>query len=181
MFRLFPWPCFIDVPLVSPDCCCCCCCCCSSSSPLPRVLHSKAICSAYFYHAAKMKSVEEYVNMRTGKPCRLERSSGIFRLGSPPDYIVYHELVMTSREYMRGVTVVEPSWLATLGPMFFKVVTMENRLVRADGGGLVLGIRLALLPLCLFLPFPLAAIADPSSASLLPSPIAIGNTAIKLS
>ena len=38
-----------------------------------------------------------------------------------PDYMVYHELVLTSKEFMQCVTAVDPHWLAELGPMFFSV------------------------------------------------------------
>jgi len=34
---------------------------------------------------------------------------------------VYHELVLTTKEYMQCVTAVEPQWLAEAGPMFFSV------------------------------------------------------------
>jgi hypothetical protein len=34
--------------------------------------------------------------------------------GQTPDYIVYHELVMTTKEYMRTVTTVDAQWLAGL-------------------------------------------------------------------
>eukprot|EP00955_Chlamydomonas_euryale_P059361 357367-Chlamydomonas_euryale.AAC.3 len=81
----------------------------------------KAICSAYFQNAAKFKSVGEYVNCRTGMPCHLHPSSALYGLGYTPDYIVYHELVMTSKEYMQCVTAVEPEWLAEMGPMFFSI------------------------------------------------------------
>jgi pre-mRNA-splicing factor ATP-dependent RNA helicase DHX38/PRP16 len=81
----------------------------------------KAICSAYFQNAARFKGVGEYVNARTGMPCFLHPSSALYGLGYTPDYIVYHELVFTSKEYMQCVTAVEPEWLAELGPMFFSI------------------------------------------------------------
>ena len=68
-----------------------------------------------------MKTVGEYVNMRNGMPCHLHPSSALYGMGVQPEYIVYHELVMTSKEYMQCVTSVEPEWLAELGPMFFSV------------------------------------------------------------
>ena len=74
----------------------------------------KAICSAYFQNAAKMKTVGEYVNMRSGAPCHLHPSSALFGMGVQPEYIVYHELVMTSKEFMQCVTAVDPEWLAEL-------------------------------------------------------------------
>jgi pre-mRNA-splicing factor ATP-dependent RNA helicase DHX38/PRP16 len=61
------------------------------------------------------------VNLRTGIPCRLHPSSSRFTLGYAPDYLVYHELVMTTKEYMQCVTAVDPYWLAEMGPMFFSV------------------------------------------------------------
>ena len=81
----------------------------------------RAICSSYFHNAARMKGIGEYVNLRTGIPCVLHPTSAIYCLGFTPDYVVYHELVMTSKEYMQCVTAVDPLWLAQMGPMFFSV------------------------------------------------------------
>ncbi|KAI8799529.1 hypothetical protein BJ742DRAFT_131803 [Cladochytrium replicatum] len=90
---------------------------CSGNSDLIR----KCICSAYFHQAARLKGIGEYVNMRTGMPCHLHPTSSLYGRGFTPDYIVYHELVMTSKEYMQCVTAVDGMWLAELGPMFFSL------------------------------------------------------------
>lgn len=81
----------------------------------------KCICSAYFQQAARLKGIGEYVNCRTGMPCHLHPTSALFGLGTSPDYVVYHELMMTTKEYMHCVTAVDGRWLAELGPMFFSV------------------------------------------------------------
>lgn len=81
----------------------------------------KCICSAYFHQAARLKGIGEYVNCRTGMPCHLHPTSALFGMGFTPDYVVYHELVMTSKEYMQCVTAVDGHWLAELGPMFYSV------------------------------------------------------------
>ncbi|CAI7759101.1 unnamed protein product [Closterium sp. NIES-54] len=81
----------------------------------------RAICTAYFHHAAKLKGVGEYASCRTGTPCHLHPTSALYGLGTTPEYVVYHELVLTSKEYMQCVTAVEPRWLAEAGPMFFSV------------------------------------------------------------
>lgn len=81
----------------------------------------KCICSAYFHQAARLKGIGEYVNCRTGMPCHLHPTSALFGMGFTPDYVVYHELIMTSKEYMQTVTAVDGHWLAELGPMFFTV------------------------------------------------------------
>ncbi|KDD75984.1 hypothetical protein H632_c408p2 [Helicosporidium sp. ATCC 50920] len=81
----------------------------------------RAICAAYFWQAARIKGVGEYVNCRTGMACHLHPTSALYGLGHTPDYVVYHELVATAKEYMQCVTMVEPEWLAEMGPMFFSV------------------------------------------------------------
>eukprot|EP00250_Pteridium_aquilinum_P021702 c25200_g2_i1 orf=163-3891(+) len=81
----------------------------------------KAVCSAYFHNSARLKGIGDYVNCRTGMPCHLHSSSALYGLGYTPEYIVYHELVLTTKEYMQCVTAVEPHWLAELGSMFFSV------------------------------------------------------------
>ncbi|KAK9273961.1 hypothetical protein L1049_018773 [Liquidambar formosana] len=90
----------------------------------------KAICSAYFYNAARLKGVGEYVNCRNGMPCHLHPSSALYGLGYTPDYVVYHELTLTTKEYMQCVTAVEPQWLAEFGPMFFSVKDSDMSLLQ---------------------------------------------------
>lgn len=89
-----------------------------SSTPNWDVVR-KAICSGYFHNAAKLRGIGEYVNLRTSIPCHLHPSSSIYGAGCTPEYVVYHEVVLTTREYMQNVTAVEAQWLAELGPMFF--------------------------------------------------------------
>ncbi|KAK2969278.1 hypothetical protein RJ640_030819, partial [Escallonia rubra] len=89
----------------------------------------KAICSAYFHNAARLKGVGEYVNCRNGMPCHLHPSSALYGLGYTPDYVVYHELMLTTKEYMQCATSVEPQWLAELGPMFFSVKDSDTSML----------------------------------------------------
>ncbi|KAK6058758.1 helicase protein [Cooperia oncophora] len=90
----------------------------------------KCICSAYFHNAGRLKGIGEYVNVRTGIPCFLHPTSALFGMGFMPDYVVYHELVMTAKEYMQCVTAVDAVWLAELGPMFYSV--KESRTSRSE-------------------------------------------------
>ncbi|XP_020959361.1 pre-mRNA-splicing factor ATP-dependent RNA helicase DEAH7-like [Arachis ipaensis] len=46
-----------------------------------RDIVRKAICSAYFHNAARLKGVGEYVNCRTGMPCHLHPSSALYGMG----------------------------------------------------------------------------------------------------
>jgi pre-mRNA-splicing factor ATP-dependent RNA helicase DHX38/PRP16 len=91
----------------------------------------KAICSAYFYNSAQIKGIGEYVNMLTGMPCNLHPSAALFGLGYTPDFVVYHELIYTTKEYMQCTTAVEGEWLAELGSMFFSIKeSYKSRLLK---------------------------------------------------
>nr|SZF06470.1 pre-mRNA-splicing factor ATP-dependent RNA helicase PRP16-like [Psoroptes ovis] len=91
----------------------------------------KCICSAYFHQAARLKGIGEYVNMRTGMPCHLHPTSALYGMGYTPDYVIYHELIMTTKEYMQCVTAVDGQWLAELGPMFYSIKeSSKSRLER---------------------------------------------------
>ncbi len=52
----------------------------------------------------------EYVNLRTGMQCHLHPTSALFGMGYTPDYIVYHELVMTAKVQLNPLALytVEP-------------------------------------------------------------------------
>jgi pre-mRNA-splicing factor ATP-dependent RNA helicase DHX38/PRP16 len=81
----------------------------------------KCICSGYYHQAAKVKGIGEYTNLRTGVAIQLHPTSALYGLGYLPDYVVYHELILTSKEYMSCVTSVDAHWLADLGGVFYSV------------------------------------------------------------
>lgn len=80
----------------------------------------RAICSGYFRNAAKRDPQEGYRTLAEGGGnVYLHPSSSLFH--RPPEYVVYHEVVMTSKEYMREVTAIEPKWLVEVAPRFFRM------------------------------------------------------------
>ncbi|PSK60491.1 hypothetical protein B9Z65_641 [Elsinoe australis] len=81
----------------------------------------QCVCSGYYHQAAKRKGLGEYLNLRTSVAVQLHPTSALFNSGDPPDYVVYHELILTSKEYMSCVTAVDPHWLADLGGVFYSV------------------------------------------------------------
>ncbi|GAB7364152.1 hypothetical protein MBLNU230_g4703t1 [Neophaeotheca triangularis] len=81
----------------------------------------ECICSGYYHQAAKRRGLGEYINLRTSVTVQLHPTSALFNSGDPPDYVVYHELTLTSKEYMSTVTAVDAHWLADLGGVFYSV------------------------------------------------------------
>ncbi|KAK1269634.1 putative pre-mRNA-splicing factor ATP-dependent RNA helicase [Acorus gramineus] len=79
----------------------------------------KAITAGFFFHAARKDPQEGYRTLVENQPVYIHPSSALFQ--RQPDWVIYNELVMTTKEYMREVTVVDPKWLVELAPRFFKV------------------------------------------------------------
>ncbi|KAL2919200.1 DEAH-box ATP-dependent RNA helicase prp22 [Polyrhizophydium stewartii] len=79
----------------------------------------RAICGGYFRHAAKKDPQEGYKTLVEGTPVHVHPSSALFN--KQPEWLIYHQLVMTTKEYMREVLTIEPKWLVELAPTFFKV------------------------------------------------------------
>ncbi|KAF5323604.1 hypothetical protein D9611_005574 [Ephemerocybe angulata] len=79
----------------------------------------KAICSGFFRNAAKKDPQEGYKTLVEGTPVYIHPSSALFNRA--PEWLVYHELILTTREYCHNVTAVEPKWLVEVAPQFFKV------------------------------------------------------------
>ena len=75
----------------------------------------KCICSGYYHQAANGKVIGVNINLRTSVTIQLHPTSALYGLGYLPDYVVYHELILTSKEYMLTVTSVDPH-VSTLLP-----------------------------------------------------------------
>ncbi|KIY73554.1 P-loop containing nucleoside triphosphate hydrolase protein [Cylindrobasidium torrendii FP15055 ss-10] len=78
-----------------------------------------AICSGFFRHAAKKDPQEGYKTLVEGTPVYIHPSSALFNRN--PEWVVYHELILTTREYCHNVTAIEPKWLVEVAPQFFQV------------------------------------------------------------
>nr|CCA21364.1 PREDICTED: hypothetical protein isoform 1 [Albugo laibachii Nc14] len=78
----------------------------------------RAIVSGYFVNTAKKDPKEGFRTMVEGQPVYTHPSSALYHKG--PQWVLYHELVLTTKEYMRNVMAIEPKWLVELAPAFFK-------------------------------------------------------------
>ncbi|TCD63346.1 DEAH-box ATP-dependent RNA helicase prp22 [Steccherinum ochraceum] len=89
----------------------------SSGKDFNRV--RRAICSGFFRNAAKKDPQEGYKTLVEGTPVYIHPSSALFNRN--PEWCIYHELILTTREYCHNVTAIEPKWLVEVAPQFFKV------------------------------------------------------------
>lgn len=78
----------------------------------------KAITAGFFTHAAKKDPQEGYRTLVDQNPVYIHPSSAVFNKN--PEYVIYHELVLTTKEYMRNILVIDAKWLTELAPAFYK-------------------------------------------------------------
>uniref|UniRef100_A0A1B0CY45 RNA helicase n=1 Tax=Lutzomyia longipalpis TaxID=7200 RepID=A0A1B0CY45_LUTLO len=69
-------------------------------------------------NAAKKDPQEGYRTLVDSQVVYIHPSSALFN--RQPEWVVYHELVQTTKEYMREVTTIDPKWLVEFAPSFFR-------------------------------------------------------------
>ncbi|GLC34308.1 hypothetical protein PLESTM_000181000 [Pleodorina starrii] len=87
----------------------------------------KAIASGFFYHTAQLRKDGSYrtvkhpmmVNLHPSCSLNPPRREGQPLIQSLPRWVVYHELVLTSKAFMRTVSEIQPAWLVEIAPHYY--------------------------------------------------------------
>jgi len=85
----------------------------------------KCICHGYFYNAAKATKGGKYRTLKNSYSVMIHPSSMVFK--AQPEWVIYHELVLTSSDFMRNVIPIEPEWLMEVAPHFYKESDLIDR------------------------------------------------------
>ena len=79
----------------------------------------KTLCQGYFQHQCKRDPKEEgYKTLTDNQTVYIHPASSLYQKN--PEFIIYHTLVMTTKEYLREVTTIEAHWLPELQPNLFQ-------------------------------------------------------------
>eukprot|EP00004_Rigifila_ramosa_P012695 TRINITY_DN2767_c0_g2_i6.p1 TRINITY_DN2767_c0_g2~~TRINITY_DN2767_c0_g2_i6.p1 ORF type:complete len:887 (+),score=255.67 TRINITY_DN2767_c0_g2_i6:521-3181(+) len=84
----------------------------------------KSVAAGYFYHTAKLQKSGTYKTTKHGQTVHIHPSSAMFQ--SLPRWVIYHELVLTTKEFMRQVLEIKPSWLIEIAPHYYKPKDLED-------------------------------------------------------
>lgn len=82
------------------------------STPNEVVPVQKAMTAGYFYNTARIDKGGGYRTTKNNHTVYMHPSSGLIGMQPPPRFILYYELVLTSKEYMRQCMPIEGSWLS---------------------------------------------------------------------
>ncbi|KAI8328088.1 P-loop containing nucleoside triphosphate hydrolase protein [Choanephora cucurbitarum] len=97
----------------------------SNPNPNDPTPIQKAITAGFFFNAARLnKSGDSYRTVKQNQTVHIHPSSGM--LEKKPRWVVYFELVLTSKEYMRQVMEIQPNWLIEVAPHYYKQSDLDN-------------------------------------------------------
>ena len=95
---------------------------CGSTNLVPI---QKAITAGFFPNAARLqKGGDTYRTVKNGQTVYLHPSSTLFEVN--PRWVIYFELVLTSKEYMRSNMPLQAEWLVEVAPHYYKKKDLET-------------------------------------------------------
>ena len=88
------------------------------NNPIAFILLILLLYQGFFRNAAKKDPQEGYRTLVDAQMVSIHPSSALFH--RQPEWVVFHEVVQTTKEYLREVTTIDPKWLVEYAPAFFK-------------------------------------------------------------
>ncbi len=84
----------------------------------------KCITAGFFYHTAKLQKGGMYKTVKHNQSVQIHPTSALFQ--QLPRWLIYHELVFTTKEFMRQVIEIQPEWLVEIAPHYYKQKEIED-------------------------------------------------------
>lgn len=94
-----------------------------TSSPEDIIPIRKAVTAGFFYHTARL-SKSGYRTVKHQQTVYVHPNSSLFE--EQPRWIIYHELVFTTKEFMRQVIEIDSAWLLEVAPHYYKAKELED-------------------------------------------------------
>uniref|UniRef100_F6GT26 RNA helicase n=1 Tax=Vitis vinifera TaxID=29760 RepID=F6GT26_VITVI len=95
-----------------------------ASNPNDLDAIKKSITAGFFPHSARLQKNGSYRTVKHPQTVHIHPSSGLAQV--LPRWVIYHELVLTTKEYMRQVTELKPEWLVEIAPHFYQLKDVED-------------------------------------------------------
>ncbi|XP_037532031.1 pre-mRNA-splicing factor ATP-dependent RNA helicase DHX16 [Nematolebias whitei] len=83
----------------------------------------KAVTAGYFYHTSRL-SKGGYKTVKHQQTVYVHPNSSLFE--EQPRWLIYHELVFTTKEFMRQVIEIDSGWLLEVAPHYYKSKELED-------------------------------------------------------
>ena len=94
------------------------------SNPHETINIRKAITAGYFYHTARLSKGGQYKTVKHNQSVTVHPNSSMFE--ELPRWVIYFELVFTTKEFMRNVIEIKSEWLLEVAPHYYKAKELED-------------------------------------------------------
>ena len=96
----------------------------SNPDPSETIPIRKALTAGFFLNSARLqKTGDMYLTTKHKQSVSIHPSSSLFQ--ENPKWVLYFELVCTSREFMRQVCEIQASWLLEVAPHYYNAKDIE--------------------------------------------------------
>ncbi|WPJ59725.1 hypothetical protein SMAC4_05548 [Sordaria macrospora] len=87
----------------------------------------RALTAAFFLNAARLnRGGDGYRTLKNNMTVYVHPSSVVKGMDPPPKVIIYHELVVTTKEFVRSVIPIDPKWLTEFGGHYYDAKDVES-------------------------------------------------------
>ncbi|KAI8823686.1 P-loop containing nucleoside triphosphate hydrolase protein [Fimicolochytrium jonesii] len=83
----------------------------------------KALTAGFFMQVAHLERTGHYLTSRDNQVVQIHPSSG---LDNKPEWVIYNEFVLTSRNFIRTVTSIKGEWLLEVSPAYYDLSTFPK-------------------------------------------------------
>lgn len=83
----------------------------------------KSIVSAFFMQVAHLERAGHYMTVKENQIVLIHPSTAI---DHKPEWVLYHEFVLTSKNYIRTISEIDPKWLLQVAPDYYDLEDFAN-------------------------------------------------------
>uniref|UniRef100_A0A1I8F103 RNA helicase n=1 Tax=Macrostomum lignano TaxID=282301 RepID=A0A1I8F103_9PLAT len=83
----------------------------------------KALVAGFFMHVAHLERTGHYLTVKDNQNVQLHPSTCLDR---KPEWVIYNEFVLTTKNYIRTCTDIKPEWLVKIAPQYYDMTNFPN-------------------------------------------------------
>mmetsp|Transcript_39200 Transcript_39200/g.44897 ORF Transcript_39200/g.44897 Transcript_39200/m.44897 type:complete len:143 (+) Transcript_39200:1858-2286(+) len=87
----------------------------------------KSILSGFFMQVAHLVKSGHYLTVKDNQTVAIHPSTSI---DHKPEWVLYHEFVLTSKNYIRIVSEIKPKWLLQISPDYYDLDEFANNEIK---------------------------------------------------
>jgi len=85
----------------------------------------QALVSGFFMQIGHLEKTGHYLTIKDNQIVELHPST-VLLVNHKPEWVLYNEFVLTTKNYIRTVTDIKPEWLLLIAPQYYELSSLPN-------------------------------------------------------